>query len=226
MKTPNYLKHLTTVVISLFILSCEKEDEKNEPIVKTSLTFSQIYTTNGEDISNVEIKENSIYVRDTKKLTDWHGVLLEEDAVEVGATQTIEYEISKQTDMARVFVGYILNGDIDSFKTETTTNKYEFIYSQIYNLGVFPLYSTDDASMRVFGFYNKNEQVEDFFNYELGDRFKIELSDKKVKYYINDVLIYTDTKEIDQKATPAISFTNAYPDEGEIEVSEIKISNY
>ncbi len=174
----------------------------------------------------MEIKENSIYIKDTKKLTDWHGVLLEEDAVEVGATQTIEYEISKQTDMARVFVGYILNDDIDSFKTETTTNKYEFIYSQIYNLGVFPLYSTDDASMRVFGFYNKKEQVEDFFNYELGDRFKIELSDKKVKYYINDVLIYTDTKEIDQKATPAISFTNAYPDEGEIEVSEIKISNY
>ena len=76
-------------------------------------------------------------------------------------------------------------------------------------------------------FYNeKGNEVEDFFNYELGDRFKIELSDKKVKYYINDVLIYTDTKEIDQKATPAISFTNAYPDEGEIEVSEIKISNY
>ena len=68
MKTPNYLKHLTAVVISLFILSCEKEDEKNEPIVKTSLTFSQIYTTNGEDISNVEIKENSIYIKDTKKL--------------------------------------------------------------------------------------------------------------------------------------------------------------
>jgi hypothetical protein len=227
MKVPNYLKHLTAaVLISLFVVSCEKEDEKIEPIVKTSLTFSEIYTTNNEDISDVEIKENSIYVKDTKKLTKWHGVLLEEDAVEAGANQIIEYTITKQTDMARVFVGYILNDDIDSFKIETTTNKYEFVYSQIYNLGVYPQISTDDTSMRIFGFYNKNEVAEPFFNYELGDRFKIELSDKKVKYYINDILIYTDINEVNQKATPAISFTNAYPNEGEIQVSEIKISKY
>ena len=67
--------------------------------------------------------------------------------------------------------------------------------------------------------------MSNFDNYELGDRFKIVLKDKVIKYYKNDDLFFTDSRELNSKVIPAITFNNLSGGKtGEIEISDIKIS--
>ena len=84
--------------------------------------------------------------------------------------------------------------------------------------------------MRAFTvYYNDNKQapkLSTFDNYELGDRFKIVLKDKVIKYYKNDVLFFTDSRELNQQGYSSNHLYIIFPGgkTGEIEISDIKIS--
>lgn len=231
MKTLNYFKIAVVLLLTVSVfVSCDKDKDEEidmDSLKFSEIKFSEIYKSSAnDDVSDVVIGDNSIHVTSTKSLNNWHGVLLEDNEVEIGGSQTIEYTITKQTELARLMVGYLLKDDVTNFKKENNTYKYLFVYSQIFNSGIsVPYYTVSKRAFIVYYKDNKQAPNSNFDNYELGDRFKIVLKDKVIKYYKNDDLFFTDSRELNSKVIPAITFNNLSGGKtGEIEISDIKIS--
>ena len=153
MKTLNYFKIAVVLLLTVSVfVSCDKDKDEEidmDSLKFSEIKFSEIYKSSAnDDVSDVVIGDNSIHVTSTKSLNNWHGVLLEDNEVEIGGSQTIEYTITKQTELARLMVGYLLKDDVTNFKKENNTYKYLFVYSQIFNSGIsVPYYTVSRKSI-------------------------------------------------------------------------------